>query len=482
MSSRSPSYGVLTGLIWVTAAGLCSAQECVPVTDRPDSGTIEAAVLVQIRHGEFEQIYLDRDGVLYELECPQCQRFSFGDRVTVEYRGLFECRTGSLNGALVSITKIGTDPHAGEKLAKEMDGAIVAKQSATRFTFAPNPPDPGVSEWTFDLPTADASLQAFKAGDAVHLKYLVSGCSGAVLFCMGIVLQIEQPVPIVVPTPPPPVPAQAVQPEERPTAPVVTGPNGGGPNESYGLLGKITVGLLTVGLLTWFVVTVTKPRKDTAATTESGLAKTGDFTVEPRPSELQVWDERSISKQMDDLRGQPPAVIAHYVESIKTRMVLNQNDKTAAVRARFLKTKVEELKLVKEGQQLMVDLEALALEREKRLKTLQLENAQLDATMRTRSELDQLTGLKQRKQIELEVAQIEKQIRDLSAPVPPPEPQLTAEQKRAEEKKKCENRIAELKAQKKEALRIEDEDERILKVNALDDALQREYERWTKLV
>src|SRR5437879_1316032 len=64
-------------------------------------------------------------------------------------------------------------------------------------------------------------------------------------------------------------------------------------------------------------------------------------------------------------------------------------------------------------QQIMLDLEALALEREKRLKTLRLENAQLDGTIRTRSERDRLIALKEREQLGLEIAQLDKQITEL---------------------------------------------------------------------
>jgi hypothetical protein len=208
----------------------------------------------------------------------------------------------------------------------------------------------------------------------------------------------------------------------------------------------------------------------------------GGSALSRQTNDLRVWDETAISRHLDDLRGQSPAVVSHYVESLKTRWVLNQNDKTAAARARFLKTKVEELKLFKEGQQIMVDLEALALEREKRLKTLQLENAQLDDIMRTRSEREQLAALKERKQLELEIAKLDKEIRELNSPTKAAEPELSGEEKRAKERQACEQRLANYKAEKQKALQIDDADERVLRVNAIDDAIQREMERWAKLL
>jgi hypothetical protein len=73
-------------------------------------------------------------------------------------------------------------------------------------------------------------------------------------------------------------------------------------------------------------------------------------------------------------------------------------------------------------------------------------------------------------------------IPELKKSAPQREPELTPEQKRQKERKACEARIADLKAQKQEALKIEDEDERLLRVNAIDAALEREYERWARLI
>ena len=65
---------------------------------------------------------------------------------------------------------------------------------------------------------------------------------------------------------------------------------------------------------------------------------------------------------------------------------------------------------------------------------------------------------------------------------PQPESQPSPKQQRAKEKGACEARIKTLKREKANAHEIEDEQERILRVNAIDDALQREMERWAKLL
>jgi hypothetical protein len=206
---------------------------------------------------------------------------------------------------------------------------------------------------------------------------------------------------------------------------------------------------------------------------------TGDFALEKQQTDPLLWNEASISRDLAELRDQAPAVVTHYIESVKSRWVLNQNDKTAVARARFLKTKVEELKLFKEGKQIVLDLEALALEREKRLKTLQLENTQLDEQMRSRSQREQLVALKERKQLELEIAQLDQQIECIKKP-PKVEPRRSPEQERAKRHAESDRRLGKLKEEKQKAALIEDEHERNLKVHAIDDEIEREMIEWSK--
>ena len=228
-----------------------------------------------------------------------------------------------------------------------------------------------------------------------------------------------------------------------------------------------------------FVIGILRAMGSSEANATSKQLAKGDMALSRQPADLQIWNESSIAQHLSELRGQSPAVVSHYIGEVKKRWVLNQNDKTAAMRARFLKSKVEELKLFREGQQIMVDLEALALEREKRLKTLQLENAQLDETIRTRGQREKLAALKEQKQLELEIARIELEITGLRNP-PQAEVRPTPEQQRAQRHAASDARLQRLKQLKQEALKTPDEDERIQKVNAIDDEIQREMEEWRK--
>jgi hypothetical protein len=190
-------------------------------------------------------------------------------------------------------------------------------------------------------------------------------------------------------------------------------------------------------------------------------------------------DRASVVEQLEGLRHQPASVVSHTVEQVLQRWVINQDDKTAASRARFVKNKIEELKLMREGQQIIVDLEALALEREKRLKTLQLENAQLDDNISRRGERERLLALKEQKQLEFEIAEIEDRIVKLKNP-PKAAPKLSPGKERAKRHAASEARLTKLKEKKQRALKIEDESERFLKVNAIDDEIQREMVEWSK--
>ncbi len=200
------------------------------------------------------------------------------------------------------------------------------------------------------------------------------------------------------------------------------------------------------------------------------------------PLPIVQWDEASITAQLRQLRDERPALIPHFVESLKERLILRQDDRTAEVRLNFLRTQIAQLKLAKDFQQTLDDLSLLSLEKAKRVKTLELETHELDLKRRQLTRKEELEALKDQKKLELEIAQFDKQIEEIKTPPPKREPELTPEQKRAEEKRKCDARIAELKAQKQEALKLADEDERLMRVNAIDNALEREWERWSKLL
>ena len=60
------------------------------------------------------------------------------------------------------------------------------------------------------------------------------------------------------------------------------------------------------------------------------------------------------------------------------------------------------------------------------------------------------------------------------------EPKLSPEQERTNRHAHGEARLTKLKEEKQKALKIDDEQERLLKVNAIDDEIQREMIEWSK--
>jgi hypothetical protein len=196
---------------------------------------------------------------------------------------------------------------------------------------------------------------------------------------------------------------------------------------------------------------------------------------------LTDWNEVSITRQLQQLRGQKPSLVVHFVDSMKERFIVRQDDRTAQVRLQFLRNQIEQLKLNKDFQQLLDDLELLSLEREKRVKTLELENQELDVKKRSLNQKEKLESLREQRKMELEIAQLEQQIQAVKISQVA-EPKLSAEERRDKEKEACEARIQSLKQEKQKALKIEDEAERVQRVNAIDDAIQREMERWAKLL
>ncbi|HEY4491142.1 MAG TPA: hypothetical protein VI958_04035 [Acidobacteriota bacterium] len=123
----------------------------------------------------------------------------------------------------------------------------------------------------------------------------------------------------------------------------------------------------------------------------------------------------------------------------------------------------------------------LRLEYSKREKTLQLETEELDHKKRSQGQLAKLTTTKERKKIELEIAQLDQQIANVKSP-PKAEPRLTAEEQRTKDREACEANLRKLREEKQKAIKIQDEDERVQRVNAIDDTIHRETERWSKLL
>jgi hypothetical protein len=193
------------------------------------------------------------------------------------------------------------------------------------------------------------------------------------------------------------------------------------------------------------------------------------------------WDDAEIAKLLQRHASQP-TVLAHAVSSIKTRMVLNQDVKTAQKRLQLLASVIEVFKLNRELQGVLHDLHLA--DKEFAIRQLETDIRLEDTEARQKSErrLRQLRQERDELALQSEIAQSRHDINSFQRAPAKAEAELSAEQKRAREKKACDDRLASLKAEKQKALTIEDEGERVLKVNAIDDAISREMERWARLL
>ena len=196
------------------------------------------------------------------------------------------------------------------------------------------------------------------------------------------------------------------------------------------------------------------------------------------------WNELFITQQLRQLRDQKPDLIPHFVESVKERFIVRQDDRTAQVRLGFLRSQLEQLKLAKEFQQTIDDIQLLGLEKAKRVKTLELETEELDNKQKNRSRFDELTALKERKRIELEIAQLDRQIEELKNS-PKPQAQPSPEDLRIQKKAAQEARIAQLRREQKESVEAippDLEDQRRKVSNMYADVIERELENLRKIL
>lgn len=191
------------------------------------------------------------------------------------------------------------------------------------------------------------------------------------------------------------------------------------------------------------------------------------------------WDDGEITKLLHRHHNQP-AVLSYAVASIKERMVFNQDIKTARRRLQLLASVIEVFKLNREMQGILQDIHLA--EKEFEIRQIEASIRLEDASARQESErsLRKLRAQRDELQLQKEISQIRHDTNSLhqsskSEPAP-----VSPEQQRSQRHAASEGRIQKLKALKQDVLKLDDEDERIQKVNAIDDEIQREMEEWRK--
>jgi hypothetical protein len=192
------------------------------------------------------------------------------------------------------------------------------------------------------------------------------------------------------------------------------------------------------------------------------------------------WNDGDVTRLLQRYQDQP-AVLSHAVSSIKARLIMGQDLKTAQQRLKLLTSVIEVFKANKELQTILEDIHLAETEFEIRQIETQTRLEDVQARQKSEGRLRQLRAQRDELQLQHEIAGLGDQIEKIKAPAKA-EPKLSPEQQRANDKAACEGRIIALKEEKQKALNIDEAAERVMRVNALDDAIQREYERWSKLV
>jgi hypothetical protein len=190
------------------------------------------------------------------------------------------------------------------------------------------------------------------------------------------------------------------------------------------------------------------------------------------------WNDGEIARLLQGYQDQP-AVLSYAVSSIRSRLIMGQDLKTAQRRLKLIASVIELFKLNQEMQGILHDIHMA----EKEFEISQVEAAIRleDAQSRQRSEalLRQLRSQRDELVLKKEITQLGADTDSIHRATKP-QAQPSPEQQRQKRHADSEARIQKLKALKQEALKLDDADERLQKVNAIDDEIQAEMDEWRK--
>jgi hypothetical protein len=169
------------------------------------------------------------------------------------------------------------------------------------------------------------------------------------------------------------------------------------------------------------------------------------------------WDDGEISKLLQRHQEQP-GVLAHVVSSIKSRMILNQDLKTAQHRLQLMASVIEVFKLNRELHGILHDLHLE--EKEFEIKQIESQIRKEDAQSRLKSETQLRELRKQRDELQLkkEIAQLQQEIKGVEKTTES-ESKASPEQQRRLKRMEIEDKIRELDRLEADALKSTRDDE-----------------------
>lgn len=174
------------------------------------------------------------------------------------------------------------------------------------------------------------------------------------------------------------------------------------------------------------------------------------------------WDDAEVTRLLQRHQDQP-AILAHAVSSIKSRMILNQDLKTAQSRLKLVASVIEVFKLNRELQGILHDIHLE--ENEFEIKTIENQTRKEDAQARLKSEgqLRELRRQRDELQLKKEISQLQQDIKTVEKVDEPAEPKLSAEQQRRLKRMEIEDKLKELERQETNAVKNARSDEERVK-------------------
>ena len=191
------------------------------------------------------------------------------------------------------------------------------------------------------------------------------------------------------------------------------------------------------------------------------------------------WDDGEITKMLQRHQEQP-AVLEHVVSSIKSRMILNQDLKTAQHRLKLMANVIEVFKLNRELHGILHDLHL----EEKGFEIKQIEEQihKEDAQSRLKSETQLRELRKQRDELQLkkEISQLQQDIKGVEKTAEG-DSKVSPEQQRRLKRLEIEDKLKELDWLEAEAIKgARSEEERVRLQNMYGDKREELHEQLAK--
>jgi hypothetical protein len=260
--------------------------------------------------------------------------------------------------------------------------------------------------------------------------------------------------------------------------------------------------LLAIAFAVWYVIDEFRMRtNEPSVIAQSSPVLEGEFVnVEDEDLELpKEWDERLLERKIKSLADSNNVAVLDYVlRSLKSRIVMDQDTRTAYKSTQFLSSLIERLGVVRQLRTAYDDLKLYEKELQIRVTKLDIEQLNQDIELQdlahkkeTQKKINKLEHQLKELDIQLEIAKRKREIDAVKNPPPPPpappppprEP--TREETQQQMRAASEERLSKLQRDKladlaRRRARGESEEELRRAENMWDDAIAAEEEELRK--